>query len=220
MPRRRPQRSAPETPVALAGLHELAQSKVQAALAGLSQPDPTQQEDPDPVVQQALERMRMHLGELDATDRYGRPVSWAQIARIVIGPLADRVRDADTAGALMDALAPITVTEPVFEPAPESAAPAAPSAVEPPPAPRQSGEQLTARHLSLGDGGHRYIFRAEERLEEFSTRPTLLDALPPAEAHDLEERLLAALERRFPDPGPMRDRAHQQGVGWPDAQHR
>lgn len=75
------------------GLHELAQQKVQAALAGLSQVETADADDTDPAVQQAVERMQAQLRELNATDRWGRPVTWAQLAHIVIGPLAGTLRD-------------------------------------------------------------------------------------------------------------------------------
>jgi hypothetical protein len=61
--------------------------------------------DPDPIVEEATERLRQELSDLGAVDAWGRPLAWRQVARIALGTLATpRVRDALTAEALADAV--------------------------------------------------------------------------------------------------------------------
>lgn len=56
--------------------------------------------DPDPIVEEAAERLRDALTWLDARDEWGRPLAWRQVARIAIGPLLAQLRDAQTAAVL------------------------------------------------------------------------------------------------------------------------
>jgi hypothetical protein len=59
------------------------------------------QPDVDPFVEEAADRLRRELADLQAFDTWGRPVPWRQVARIALGPLVSpRVRDALTAAAL------------------------------------------------------------------------------------------------------------------------
>jgi len=187
-------------------LHALAQQKVQAALAGLSEAkspaEPAPQGDQDPVVLDAVERMQTYLSQLVAADQWGRPLTWAQVARIVIGPLADRIRDADTAGMLIEVLSH----------------PEQQHLVE------HHADHLKRRLLPLEGGGQRYVFEAEtkEPVDEPTEEQAESQPEPPAhdqivdEVHLAEERLLAALEHRYPEPQP-RPHAERavQGVGWP-----
>lgn len=191
--RSQPSQSADSSP---AGLHLLAQQKVQAALAGLNQAmpaEPIPQGEQDPVVLEAVERMQAHLSQLVAADQWGRPLTWAQVARLVIGPLADRMRDADTTGVLMEA---ITHPEQHDE---------------------RHADHLRRRLLPLEGGGQRYVFQAESDEPCAEADPeTSADKQIVEQVHLAEERLLAALEHRYPQPQP---RPHAdlavQGVGWP-----
>jgi len=158
--------------------------------------EPIPQGEQDPVVLEAVERMQAHLSQLVAADQWGRPLSWAQVARLVIGPRADRMRDADTAGVLMEA---ITHPEPNGD---------------------HHAEHLKRRLLPLEGGGQRYVFQAEtaEPTETHAEPQPETSAEKPAadDTHLAEERLLAALEHRYPEPQP-RPHAERavQGVGWP-----
>ncbi|HET6817866.1 MAG TPA: hypothetical protein VFH66_11625 [Mycobacteriales bacterium] len=62
--------------------------------------------DPDPLVEEAVERLRDALGTLVARDEWGRPLPWRQVARIAIGPLLTQLRDVQTAAQLLDATRP------------------------------------------------------------------------------------------------------------------
>lgn len=57
--------------------------------------------DPDPLVEQMVERLRVSLSDLVALDEYGRPVAWRQVVRLALGPTLGRLRDAETSLALM-----------------------------------------------------------------------------------------------------------------------
>lgn len=86
-------------------LREQAQRKVQAALRGLESAATAEAEStPEPLVDQALERVRDVLGEVVVLDGSGCPVPLADVTRVVLGPLGARLRDADTAQALSEAL--------------------------------------------------------------------------------------------------------------------
>jgi hypothetical protein len=75
--------------------------------------------DPDPVVQAAADRLREQLSSLQATDEWGRPVTWRQVARIALGPLGSpRVRDALTVDLLTE-----TLTDSVDHEPPRSVSP-------------------------------------------------------------------------------------------------
>lgn len=102
-----------QVPTADAGLHELAREKVRRAMAALADPESTEPaeitdavatgEGADALVQQALDRLRQHVHSLAAVDHAGQPISEERLVRLVIGPLAERSRDADTAAALLAA---------------------------------------------------------------------------------------------------------------------
>jgi hypothetical protein len=62
--------------------------------------------DPDPLVEEAVERLRAALVALDARDEWGRTLAWRQVARIAIGPLLTQLRDSQTATTLLDATRP------------------------------------------------------------------------------------------------------------------
>jgi hypothetical protein len=61
--------------------------------------------DADPLVEQAVGRLREGLGGLAAVDEWGRPLAWRSVVRIAIGPLLGAMRDAQTSLVLADALA-------------------------------------------------------------------------------------------------------------------
>lgn len=65
------------------------------------------QVDPDPLVEQATDRLRTALTSLDARDEWGRQLAWRQIARIAIGPLLTELRDSQTAARLTEATAQV-----------------------------------------------------------------------------------------------------------------
>jgi len=62
--------------------------------------------DPDPLVEEAAERLRGALVSLDARDEWGRRLAWRQVARIALGPVVTELRDAQTAARLMAATQP------------------------------------------------------------------------------------------------------------------
>jgi hypothetical protein len=62
--------------------------------------------DPDPLVEEAVDRMRSALTSLEARDDWGRPLAWRHVARIALGPLVTRLRDIQTTAALLDATRP------------------------------------------------------------------------------------------------------------------
>ena len=70
------------------------------------------QVDPDPLVEQATDRLRAALTSLDARDEWGRQLAWRQIARIAVGPLLTELRDAQTAARLTEATGHV-MTQPV-----------------------------------------------------------------------------------------------------------
>lgn len=81
-----------------------AQDDVIDLVIGEVRPHLRDEPDADPVVEAAAQRLRDHLGSLDAVDQWGRPVAWRQVARIALGDLASpRVRDALTVDALVEA---------------------------------------------------------------------------------------------------------------------
>jgi hypothetical protein len=47
--------------------------------------------DPDPVVEEAAQRLRDTLSRLDAADEWGRPVAWHLVARIALGAVLPEV---------------------------------------------------------------------------------------------------------------------------------
>lgn len=118
-----------------AGLHELARDKVRRAMAALArpadgveadaveavavipaEPDASNAADaPDDLVQQAIERLRQHVHSVAAVDHAGLPISEERLVRLVIGPLAERSRDADTAAALLAATDGLTPPRPTAD---------------------------------------------------------------------------------------------------------
>jgi hypothetical protein len=62
--------------------------------------------DPDPLVEQAVDRMRSALASLEAYDEWGRALAWRQVARIALGPLVTELRDSQTTARLLDATRP------------------------------------------------------------------------------------------------------------------
>lgn len=111
-------------PVDLAALQDVARRKVRLAMVALRRPPEAAalDDEPDVLVQAAVERLRAHVRSLAAIDHAGLPMSDEQLVRLVIGPLAERSRDADTTAALLTATAaarPATAaspTEPVVSP--------------------------------------------------------------------------------------------------------
>lgn len=62
--------------------------------------------DPDPLVEEAVERLRAALSVLTARDEWGRSLAWRQVARIAIGPLVTQLRDVQTASTLLEVTRP------------------------------------------------------------------------------------------------------------------
>lgn len=73
----------------------------------VAEPDPRLRDEPDadPLVEEMTARLRAGLGSLEATDQYGRPMAWRNVVRLAVGPALTRLRDADTAAVLWDAVA-------------------------------------------------------------------------------------------------------------------
>lgn len=69
----------------------------------LPEVDPALREatDPDPLVEQMVERLRTSLSDMVALDEYGRPIAWRHVVRIALGPTLGRLRDAETSLTLM-----------------------------------------------------------------------------------------------------------------------
>lgn len=79
-----------------------------AQVAPAPPPDQRLRDEPDPdvLVEEMVQRLRSQLRSLDAVDEYGRPVSWRNVVRIAVGPALARLRDADTAAGVQDAVPP------------------------------------------------------------------------------------------------------------------
>ena len=60
--------------------------------------------DPDPLVEQAVQRLRDSLGGMTATDEWGRPMAWRHVVRSALGPLLGELRDAQASMALTETL--------------------------------------------------------------------------------------------------------------------
>lgn len=58
--------------------------------------------DPDPLVEQMVERLRTHLSGLVALDEYDRPVAWRHVVRLALGPTLGQLRDAEASIALLE----------------------------------------------------------------------------------------------------------------------
>jgi hypothetical protein len=87
-------------------------STEQAAGTAAADPALRDQVDPDPVVEEAVQRLRSHVSSLEARDEWGRLLAWRQVARIALGPLIADLRDSQTAARLADALADHAVPAP------------------------------------------------------------------------------------------------------------
>lgn len=75
--------------------------------------------DPDPLIEQMVQRLRAELGSLSATDEWGRPLAWRAVVRLALGPTLGQLRDAQTAAALADAMLPAPAPEqPLSGPSP------------------------------------------------------------------------------------------------------
>jgi hypothetical protein len=126
--------------------HTGAHSDSPAAQASVSAPtaDPKLRDevDPDPMIEEMVERLRENLSSLVAVDEWGRPLAWRNVVRLALGPVAARMRDTETVAALATALAmpeaaaaeipaaEMPVAEaPAVEPTPEPQPEAAPEPV-------------------------------------------------------------------------------------------
>lgn len=221
-------------------LRRLAQRKVQAALAGIGAPPsplPDQVQGPvpaldvvasaqldvDPVTAQALDRLETYVGTLEAVDKWGRHLTGLQLVRIVLGALpVSTARDADPAEVLWPAGADEGAEGDARETRSEMAtAPWAERVLRPRVLPLvQHGDHLQTSHVTLGNGVDRYVFRAEDdRVQDARVEDDRAGARSEPEAPEAEERLVAALERRYPDlPRSSTSWAPHvpQSLGWPD----
>lgn len=48
--------------------------------------------DPDPIVEEMVQRLRTTLQGMVALDEFGRAVPWRQVVRLALGPSLDRLR--------------------------------------------------------------------------------------------------------------------------------
>lgn len=88
--------------------------------------------DPDPLIEEMVQRLRDNLSSLAAVDEWGRAMSWRNVVRLAVGPSAQRFRDAQTAAELAVALADVPAPAVVSAPsAPASAEPVAEPATAP-----------------------------------------------------------------------------------------
>src|SRR4051794_21944008 len=71
--------------------------------------------DPDPLIEEAAERLRAALTSLEAHDEWGRTLAWRQVARIALGPIVTQLRDSQTAARLIDATRAATHSPPAAE---------------------------------------------------------------------------------------------------------
>ena len=83
--------------------HRHDKSRVAPATTALPEVDPALREamDPDPLVEQMVERLRASLSDMVALDEFGRPIAWRHVVRIALGPTLGRLRDAETSLSLM-----------------------------------------------------------------------------------------------------------------------
>jgi hypothetical protein len=75
--------------------------------------------DPDPLIEEMVERLRSGLTSLDAVDEWGRPLAWRNVVRLALGPLANKLRDTEQALELAVSMLPATSETPA-EQAPEA----------------------------------------------------------------------------------------------------
>lgn len=64
------------------------------------------EKDPDPLIEEMVERLRDGLSSMNAFDEWGRPIAWRNVVRLAVGPLMGRLRDAETAVAVATHLSP------------------------------------------------------------------------------------------------------------------
>lgn len=113
------------------GRHEATTKQQPEVLVAHQDSDPAMRDevDPDPLIEEMVERLRSGLGSLVAFDEWGRPVAWRQVVRIAAGPTLAALRDAQTAVALGRATQqaeptaapePTLAAEPTNELAPEA----------------------------------------------------------------------------------------------------
>ena len=105
------------------GRHEAATKQETQVLAVHQDSDPEMRDeiDPDPLIEEMVERLRSGLGSLVAFDEWGRPLAWRQVVRIAAGPTLAALRDAQTAVALAQHPGQVAAA-PEAMPAPEAAA--------------------------------------------------------------------------------------------------
>jgi hypothetical protein len=97
--------------------------------------------DPDPLIEEMVERLRTGLSSLTAIDEWGRPIAWRNVVRLALGPLSNRLRD--TEQALEIAVSMLPPTAEAVEPSPEPVPSVEPDpAPEPEPAPVAEAESL------------------------------------------------------------------------------
>jgi hypothetical protein len=78
------------------------------------EPDPAlrNEVDPDPLIEEMVNRLRDSLSSLVAVDEWGRPLAWRNVVRLALGPMASRLRDTQQALELAVSMIPPTA-EPV-----------------------------------------------------------------------------------------------------------
>ncbi len=94
--------------------HRHDKGRVAPVTTALPDVDPALREavDPDPLVEQMVERLRGSLSDLVALDEYGRPIAWRHVVRLALGPTLGRLRDAETCLTLMKQVMDLPVGEP------------------------------------------------------------------------------------------------------------
>jgi hypothetical protein len=68
--------------------------------------------DPDPLIEEMVNRLREGLSNLHAVDEWGRPLAWRNVVRLALGPLASRLRDTEQALELAVSMIPAPEEEP------------------------------------------------------------------------------------------------------------
>ena len=64
--------------------------------------------DPDPLIEEMVQRLREGLRSLDAVDEWGRPLAWRNMLRMALGPEIGRLRDALTAATIATSMLPVS----------------------------------------------------------------------------------------------------------------
>jgi hypothetical protein len=62
--------------------------------------------DPDPLIEEMVNRLREGLSNMHAVDEWGRPLAWRNVVRLALGPLASRLRDTEQALELAVSMIP------------------------------------------------------------------------------------------------------------------